>query len=186
MLKAADMISKVLLRCRSLVAVPSFWDGCGRMRPKRILWAAVKETLTVWPIMTSSLDTCWETLFFGKCEVFLVFTQTIQCVRHPGLHKTTLWTIKRLSSLKWIWQMSLLTGTITGFPHVFIKSAICLIARRSIFCHVGEPDQSKEWIASGIFTCFYHSDHCPDFACGEHQDALDYCVLIASLFSPFI
>lgn len=111
-----------------------------------ILWAAAKETLSMWPWRTCSLYICWETLLCGKCQVFLLFTQTNQCVRHQGFHKHHCERAKRLSSLNGIWQMSSLAGTITGFPHIFIRGDIHLIARRNIVCHVGEPDQSREWI----------------------------------------
>lgn len=111
-----------------------------------ILWAAAKETRSMWPWRTCSLYICWETLLCGKCQVFLLFTQTNQCVRHQGFHKHHRERAKRLSSLNGIWQMSSLAGTITGFPHIFIRGDIHLIARRNIVRHVGEPDQSREWI----------------------------------------
>jgi len=40
--------------------------------------------------------------------------------------------------------MSSLTGTITGFPRIFTKSAIYLTARRSIFSHGGEHGKALE------------------------------------------
>lgn len=82
--------------------------------------------------------------------------------------------------------MSSLTGTITGFPHLFIKGDTCVTARRNIVCHVGEPDQSREWIETGIFPCFYYCNHCINFARDAHQDAPAYRVLIASSFGSFL